>query len=62
MESDTEVFRYELTVKNPETGLENLIIVHATSEEQALLTAEKPKELVIAIEKKHVIQTESNNR
>ena len=58
---DIELFRYELTVKNPDTGAENQVIVYAASEEQALLTTGKTKEQVINIEKKYVDETQSNH-
>lgn len=61
MEGDPEIFRYELTVKNPETGLENTIIVHATSPEQALIISEKTKDAVLHIEQKYVIETKSDH-
>jgi len=57
---DIELFRYELTIKNPDTGKENIVIAYATSEEHALLVTGKTKEQVITIEKKHVNQTQSN--
>jgi hypothetical protein len=58
---DIELFRYELTIKNPDTGAENQVIVYAVSEEQALITTGKTKEQIISIEKKYVTETQSNN-
>lgn len=56
-----EVFRYELTVKHPDTGLENTIVVYATSETEALIKTERTKESCIHIERKHVTETQSNH-
>lgn len=56
-----EVFRYELTVKRADTGLENTIIVYATSEVEALTKTEVAKESCLRIERKHVTETQSNH-